>query len=90
MPRLNHQRHQKGLKRREGRQQHADDHEFQRAAVYEGAGEHGNPEGKAGDVHVNAVGGSQKQKARQDGNGVGKGGAKRPASLHKITSEGKV
>ena len=55
VPRLDHQRHQKGRQRRERAQQQACQHEFQRAAVHDSAHEHGHPHRQPQGLHIDAV-----------------------------------
>ena len=55
MPRLDHQGHQEGRQRRKSPQQKACQHELQRAAVDDGAHQHGHPDRQPQRLHVNAV-----------------------------------
>ena len=78
MPRLDHQRHQKGRKGRERAQQQACQHKFQRTAVDHRAHEHGHPHRQAQRLHINAIAHPQHKIARQHRDGLRCGGAQCP------------
>ena len=78
MPRLDHERHQKGRQRRECSQQKAGQYEFQRAAVHHRAHEHGHPHRQPQRLYIDAVAQAQHKITRQNRQGLGCGGTQRP------------
>ena len=73
MPGVQHQGHGQRLYGIEGSKKQIDGHEFHGTGEDRHAHEHGIPEGKAGHIHVNAVGHPQKGKPGKNGDGIGKG-----------------
>ena len=78
MPRLDHERHQKGRQRRERSQQKAGQYELQRAAVHHRAHEHGHPHRQPQRLYIDAVAHAQHKITRQNRQGLGCGGTQRP------------
>ena len=61
MPRLDHQRHQKGRHRRKAAQKQRRQHEFQRAAVHYRTHQGRQPDRQAQRLHIDAVAEAQHQ-----------------------------
>ena len=88
---VEHERHRQRLDGMKGSQKEVYGHKFHRARKDGQAHQAGIPEAEAGNIHIDSIGHSQKQKACQNGNGVGKGGIQRLFEnfsfvLHKLSS----